>query len=353
MGGKHDEGAFEAAIEAWLLSPDGGYEQGSACTYDPTLGIDTAEVFAFVGQTQADAWHKLLALRGGDADLAQQQFAARLAKEIDARGTVDVLRHGVEDLGVLLRLAYFRPASPLNPELEARYAANRLTVVRQLHHSAKRPDQSLDLVLFVNGLPVATAELKNPLTGQDVNHAMAQYRTDRDPADVLLGRRAVVHFAVDPDTVMMTTRLAGKGTRFLPFNQGSGGPGQPGGAGNPPASEPGRHRSAYLWEQVWRRHAWLDILGRFVHVEQHQLGKKARATRQPGTVIFPRFHQWHAVRALEADARQHGAGQHHLVQHSAGSGKSNTIAWLAHRLSSLHDAADAKCSTRSSSSPTG
>ncbi len=347
MVGVHDEGAFEAAIEASLLDPaDGGYQQGSAYTYDPTLGIDTAEVFAFLGATQPEAWERLLALRGNDADLAQQQFAKRLDKEIDARGTVDVLRHGVEDLGVLLRLAYFRAASGLNPELEARYAANRLTVVRQLHYAAKHPDRSLDLVLFVNGLPVATAELKNPLTGQDVNHAMAQYRTDRDPADVLLGRRAVVHFAVDPDTVMMTTRLAGKETRFLPFNQGSGGPGQSGGAGNPAGGgdetqDPG-HRTAYLWREVWQRDTWLDILGRFVHVDQGAPGKKAKATKQPGSVIFPRFHQWHAVRAMEADARQRGPGQQYLVQHSAGSGKSNTIAWLAHRLASLHDDNDDK-----------
>jgi type I restriction enzyme R subunit len=340
MPGPHDERSFEDAIEASLLD-HGGWTKGTAYLYDPARGLDTGELFAFIGATQAKAWQRLQELHGGEPDAAQRKFADRLAQQLDARGTVDVLRHGVEDLGVPIRLAYFRPASGLNPDLEQLYAANRLTVVRQLHYSVANPGVSLDLVLFVNGLPVATAELKNPLARQTVEHAVAQYRRDRDPADVLLGRRAVVHFAVDPDTVLMTTRLAGRATRFLPFNQGTGGPGNPGGAGNPPAKA-GRHATAYLWEQVWSRDAWLDLLARFVHVEQSAPGKKAKATRQAGNLIFPRYHQWDAVLRLEAHARGHGAGQHYLVQHSAGSGKSNTIAWLAHRLSSLHDEQDNK-----------
>jgi type I restriction enzyme R subunit len=340
MPGPHDERSFEDAIEASLLH-HGGWAKGTAYLYDRARGLDTGELFAFIGATQAKAWQRLLELHGGDPDFAQRKFADRLAQQLDSRGTVDVLRHGVEDLGVPIRLAHFRSASGLNPDLEQLYAANRLTVVRQLHYSVANPDVSIDLALFVNGLPVATAELKNPLTRQTVKHAVAQYRRDRDPADVLLGRRAVVHFAVDPDTVLTTTRLAGRATRFLPFNQGTGGPGNPGGAGNP-AGPPGRHATAYLWEQVWARDAWLDLLARFVHVEQSAPGKKAKATRQQGNLIFPRYHQWDAVRRLEAHARSNGAGQHYLVQHSAGSGKSNTIAWLAHRLSSLHDAADTK-----------
>jgi type I restriction enzyme R subunit len=340
MPGPHNERSFEEAIEAWLVE-EGGYERGVPAFYDVVRGIHGDELFAFIGTTQIEVWDRLVALHGGDQDLAQRRFKDRLVQQLDVRGTIDVLRHGVEDLGVTIKLAFFRPSSGLNPELESRYAANRLTVVRQLHYSGARPELSLDLVLFVNGLPVATAELKNPLTGQNVEHAIAQYRTDRDPSDVLLGRRAVVHFAVDPDTVMMTTRLAARGTRFLPFNQGSGGPGNPGGAGNPPAPE-GKHATAYLWEQVWQRDSWLDILSSFVHVQQDEPGKRAKSARQQGAVIFPRFHQWHAVRALEAHAREHATGHHYLVQHSAGSGKSNTIAWLAHRLASLHDTADVK-----------
>ena len=239
-----------------------------------------------------------------------------------------MLRHGVVDQGVTIRLAYFRPAQALTPELGERYAANRLTVTRQLRYE-QGSDAALDLVLFVNGIPVATAELKNQLTGQDVEHAIAQYRRDRDPRNVTLGKRAVVHFAVDTQRVAMTTRLEGPATRFLPFNRGHGR-----GAGNPP--NPDGHTTSYLWEQVWQRDAWLDLLARFVHAEKPEKG--VRKT----TAIFPRYHQWDCVLGLERMARAEGAGQHYLVQHSAGSGKSNTIAWLGHRLSTLHDEADRK-----------
>ena len=341
MAGVHDERHFEDAVENFLLSDAGGYAKGSNADFDAMRGLDTLQLFTFIGDTQIEAWNRLITLRGGDPDAAQRKFAERLAIQIDARGTVDVLRHGVDDLGVLIRLAYLRPTTGLNPDLEARYAKNRLTVVRQLHYSAKDPARSVDLALFVNGLPVATAELKNPLTHQGVQHAMTQYRADRDPGDTTLGRRAVVHFAVDPDSVMMTTKLAGPSTRFLPFNSGSGGPGNAGGAGNPPGT-PQRHATAYLWEKVWQRDAWLDLLGRFVHVEQASKGRKAKAAKANATTTFPRYHQWDAVRRLEADARANGSGHRYLVQHSAGSGKSNTIAWLAHRLSTLHDASDTK-----------
>ncbi len=332
---KPDEAAFESFICDWLVTR-GGYEgckvgnaQGEPTDFDAARGLDTAELFVFIGATQADAWAKVVKLHGGDPDTAQAKFADRLASEIDKRGTVDVLRHGVVDQGVTIRMMFLRPAFGLSPEMVARYRENRLTVTRQLPYepgSAK----TVDLGLFINGVPVATAELKNPLSGQTIEKAMAQYRVDRDPASRTLGKRAVVHFAVDTESVAMTTRLAGKATRFLPFNRGHGR-----GAGNPP--NPDGHRSAYLWERVWERDAWLDLFARFVHVEKPSKGSKA-----PGTVIFPRFHQWDAVLSMEAAARAEGAGQKYLVQHSAGSGKSNTIAWLAHRLSNLHDEGDRK-----------
>ncbi len=330
---KPDEAAFEAQIGQWLVD-HGGYRSlkvGSAqdqTDFDPVRGIDTAELFTFIGATQAEAWDRLAALHGGVPG-AQSKFVERLARELDARGTVDVLRHGVVDLGVTIRLAFFAPAHGLTPQLRERFEANRLTVTRQLpyqHGSTK----TLDLCLFVNGLPVATAELKNQLTGQSVEHAMEQYRNDRDPANVTLSKRAVVHFAVDTARVAMTTRLAGADTRFLPFNRGDGM-----GAGNPQVE--GKQRTSYLWENVWQRDAWLDLLARFIHVEQTPKGSKAAPV-----VIFPRFHQWDAVLKMETDARANGPGQNYLVQHSAGSGKSNTIAWLSHRLSSLHSDADAK-----------
>lgn len=328
MPGKGTELAFEDAIEAWLLDA-GGYVKGLPASFDAALGLDTAELLRFVRSTQQAAWLKLIGLHGGEA-AAQAKFFERVARQLDQRGTVDVLRHGVVDLGVKFELAYFKPAHGLTPELVERYEANRLGVTRQLPFDPGST-KTLDLCLMVNGIPVATAELKNHLTGQTVEHAKAQYRKDRDPKNVTLARRAVVHFAVDPDLVFMTTRLDGARTEFLPFNRGDGL-----GAGNPP--NPAGHRTAYLWERVWARDAWLDVLGRFVHVDKPTGSTKGR----PARVIFPRFHQWDAVLRLEADARAAGAGQRYLVQHSAGSGKSNTIAWLSHRLSSLHDEADAK-----------
>jgi len=320
-----DEAAFEAEIVASLVEY-GGYEQTSAHEFDTQAGLDFGLTLAFIGATQQEQWDRLIKLHGGQ-DNAQRAFQQRLVKELDSRGTVDVLRHGVVDHGVTIQLAYFRPAHGLTPALVARYENNHLSVTRQLQYE-RDSNNAVDLALFVNGIPVATAELKNALTGQTIDDAKEQYRSDRDPTNVTLGRRAVVHFAVDTERVAMTTRLAGPQTRFLPFDQGYDEH-----AGNPP--NPDGHRSAYLWQRVWQRDAWLDLLQRFVHVE-----RVSRGSRKPANMIFPRFHQWDAVRRLEAAAKADGAGHDYLVQHSAGSGKSNTIAWLAHRLSTLHGADD-------------
>ena len=329
------EAAFEEHIADWLVS-HGGYQRvkiGNAGDqprdFDPATGVDTADLFEFIGATQGAAWERLVQTAyGGDRVKAQEGFALRLAAELDRRGTVDVLRRGVVDRNVTFQLAYFRPAHGLTPELAERYEANVLSVTRQLPFEPSS-NKTVDLGLFVNGIPVATAELKNLLTRQGVEDAVGQYRR-RPQRNRTLGRLGMVHFAVDPSSVAMTTRLAGASTRFLPFNRG-----HELGKGNP--SNPDGHRTAYLWEQVWCRDAWLDILGRFVHVDKPSKGSKARPE-----VIFPRFHQWDAVRRLETDARQHGPGSSYLVQHSAGSGKSNSIAWLAHRLSSLHTTNDTR-----------
>lgn len=348
---KPDEFAFESFV-CDSMTNAGGYDavkvgnaQEHPRDFDPVLGIDTAELFEFIGATQAEEWDQLKERHGGADENAQSKFVGRVAKELDSRGTVDVLRHGVVDQGVTIRLAYFKPAHGLTPDLVERYLANRVSVTRQMPYEANS-SKTLDLCLFVNGLPVATAELKNPITGQTVEHAKAQYRNDRDPKNVTLSRRAVVHFAVDTEQVAMATRLSGGTTRFLPFNRGNAG-----GAGNP-ANLDG-HRTAYLWEQVWQRDAWLDLLARFVHVDQPAgsqsgatsgttSGSKGVASKLPASTIFPRFHQWDAVRSIEAASRAEGPGHDYLVQHSAGSGKSNTIAWLAHRLSTLHDNQDKK-----------
>lgn len=328
------EKQFETEVVESLVAT-GGYTQGINDFYDVQLGIDGSELLAFIGGTQIEKWSTLIDRLGGDADETQIKFKQRLASDLDKHGTLHVLRRGVEEQGLRFDLAYFRPAHSKNPELVEAYSKNRLTVTRQLRYSAAHGN-SVDLCLMVNGLPVATAELKHHLNGQSVDNAIWQYQHDRDPKDLLF-RRALVHFAVDTRLAYMTTRLEGTSTAFLPFNQGSA-PGELScGKGNPP--NPDGYATAYLWERVWAYDAWLDILGRFVEVvKEPAIGKKP-ARR---SVIFPRFHQWDAVTQLSADARQRGAGHSYLVQHSAGSGKSNSIGWLAHRLSLLHGTDDTK-----------
>lgn len=301
--------------------------------FDASVGLDTRELFAFIEETQGATWELLVKAHGGDDARARRRFLQRLAQQIDERGTVEVLRHGIRDQNIEIRLSYRKPAFGVAPELVAQYDANRLTVTRQLPFD---PDsnKTVDLCLFLNGIPVATAELKNHLTGQNVEHAIEQYRKDRDPKNLTLGRRSLVHFAVDPDSVAMTTKLEGKATRFLPFNLGYNL-----GAGNPP--NPVGHKTSYLWEHVWAKDAWLDILHRFIHVDRPEKGSVS-ARRAAEKVIFPRYHQWDAVKMLEANAAANGAGHSYLIQHSAGSGKSNTIAWTAHRLSTLHSLKDEK-----------
>ncbi|MGN6217275.1 MAG: type I restriction endonuclease, partial [Solirubrobacterales bacterium] len=259
----HLELAFEDLIEKHLVDND--WKRGTPATFDSKLGIDFDEMFTFIGATQKTAWEELVERRGGDRGMAQSEFRKLVTKRIEDLGSLHVLRRGVTDTGIDFRLAYFKPEHGLTPELIAGYEANRCTVVRQLPYSASDPDKTLDLALLVNGIPTATAELKNPLTGQNVEHAKRQYRRDRDPAEPIFSR-AVAHFAVDPNLVFLTTQLNGDDTTFLPFNQGSAGAGKSGGAGNPQRTRE-RHATSYLWEEVWQRDAWLDLLQRFVHVE--------------------------------------------------------------------------------------
>ena len=345
------EQAFESAIECALLDggPDacphhqaevrepsapyalsfepGGYHRRTSADYDRDLGLIPKDVIDFLIASQPEEWRRLRQHRGAGH---RDQFLNRLSGELGRRGVVDVLRNGVRDSGCKFDLAYFRPASGLNDETRRLHATNLFAVVRQLHYSTKN-EKSLDLGIFLNGIPVFTAELKNPLTGQDVQDAVAQYRRDRDPREPLLRhRRCAAHFAVDPNLVFVTSRLAGEGTRFLPFNRG-----HERGAGNPPVPPTRRgYPTSYLWNQVWARDSLLDLIRQFVH-QVEDFGNRRRRR-----VVFPRYQQLDAVRRMVWHAREHGAGQHYLIQHSAGSGKSYTIAWLAHQLSSLHDAGD-------------
>ncbi|MEA0940034.1 type I restriction endonuclease [Xanthomonas campestris pv. campestris] len=339
----HSEHDFETAIEVSLLA-SGGYQVRKAADYDESLALFPADVIGFLKDSQPSRWQQLETLLGVRT---QATVLEALAKELEIKGALHVLRHGFKCYGKTLRLAYFCPNSGMNPEAAAKYAHNRLTITRQVSFTSglKRPDGKpkrciIDVTLAVNGLPVVTVELKNPLTGQPASEAIHQYQHDRDERDRLFAfkQRALVHFAIDPDEAWMTTRLKGRETVFLPFNRGD-----QHGAGNPPV--PGNWKTHYLWDEVLNADSLLDILQRFMHLEIKErqiITDKGVRTVRKETMIFPRYHQLDAVRRLVGHARAHGSGHNYLVQHSAGSGKSNSIAWLAHRLASLHDAHEEK-----------
>ena len=324
-----NEKAFEENIEQSLIER-GGYVKGDPAVFDRALALDTTVLFKFIKDTQKDTWDSLSAIHGAEAE---RKFLYRLNQELDVRGMLDCLRHGITDYGKKFILAYFKPVSKLNPETQRLYNKNILTVTRQVHYSTK-DESSIDMLLSVNGLPAATIELKNPFTGQDVDDAKRQYKYDRDEREFLFQfkKRALVHFAVDTDVIYMTTRLQGSKTKYLPFNKGYNK-----GAGNPPA--PNGHKTAYLWEEVLMKDSWMDILSRFLHLEVEEKTFEGRKFKIE-TMIFPRYHQLDSVRKLSADALTSGAGKNYLIQHSAGSGKSNSIAWLAYHLAGLHDKSD-------------
>ncbi len=330
----HKEIAFETEICDHLAAHGWLYAEGDAAKYDRARALFPEDVLAWVQQTQPAAWEALVKNHGAQAG---ETLLNRLRDQIDQRGTLDVLRQGIELLGVKgkVALAQFKPALAINPEILARYEANRLRVVRQVRYSLHN-ENCIDLVLFANGIPVATAELKTDFT-QSVKDAVDQYRFDRDPkpkgkpAEPLLNwpGGALVHFAVSNAEVRMVTRLAGPATTFLPFDKGDRGA-----AGNP-VNPAGGHRTAYLWEEVWERASWLEILGRYFVGEKDE-------KRQLRAYLFPRYHQLDATRKLQAAVLADGPGQKYLVQHSAGSGKTKTIAWTAHFFADLHDAGHKK-----------
>ena len=339
----HTERDFEAAIEAGLTS-SGGYEKRSPNAFDEALALFPDDVSDFLKASQPAKWQALVALLGPKT---ASTVLASLSKELELKGTLHVLRHGFKCYGKTFRMAYFQPNTRMNPEAAENYAKNRLTITRQVAFTSvmkkavgKNRRCIIDVTLAVNGIPVVTAELKNPLTGQRAAHAVHQYENERDGRDLLFAfkKRALVHFAVDPDEIWMTTQLKGRETHFLPFNRGNNH-----GAGNSPVE--GNWKTHHLWDEVLQVDSLLDILQRFMHLEvkekQVKTDKGVRTVRKE-TMIFPRYHQLAAVRKLVAHAKAEGAGRNYLIQHSAGSGKSNSIAWLAHRLASLHDEHDEK-----------
>lgn len=333
---KHTEDRLEDAIEYQFIEHD-CYQKGDSEGFDTERALEPARVLAFIQKTQNKQWQALKGIHGSDTE---NVVLDDLCKTLETQGMLNVLRHGFKCYGKKLKAAFFAPSTKLNPDTLAQYKANTLSVTRQLYFSAN-DKKSLDMVLFLNGLPVITMELKNPLSGQTVEDAKHQYKTDRDPKEKLFGfkKRALVHFAVDQDLVFMTTRLSGAKTFFLPFNLGVNE-----GAGNPVADD-GGYRTAYLWREVLQSDSLLDILGRFMHLQVEDkkvVTDKGIKKIRKETMIFPRYHQLDSVRKLVTHSREHGSGRNYLVEHSAGSGKSNSIAWLAHRLSSLHDVDDKK-----------
>jgi len=329
----YKEIAFENAIE-WYLTKHGGFEKGDKTTFDPEKGLDPTQIIAFIQETQPKEWKYLENIL---KDKAGDTFIDELCKALNSEheGCISVLRHGFKCYGKAFKVAFFAPASGLNPDTKKLYDANKLTITRQLKYSNKHGN-SIDVVLSLNGLPLATLELKNPMSGQTWLNAIRQYQNDRDPNDLIFQfkKRTLVHFAVDTDEAYMTTHLKGKSTYFLPFNKGYNF-----GAGNP--ENPNGYKTAYLWEEILSRDSFMDILARFIQrqIEEKRIGGKKLKKE---IIIFPRYHQLDSVRKLIADARLSKTGKNYLIEHSAGSGKSNSISWLAHRLVTLHDEKDEK-----------
>lgn len=323
------ENTFETAL-VQSLTEQGGYTEGDAPDYSPELGMFKNEVIQFLQESQPKRWEKIAAIHGSDAD---NRVIQRLFKELDLRGSLDVLRNGFVDYGVRFQMAFFQPASGLNPDAVELYNKNRLKVYRQIYYSTKNRN-SVDVLLSLNGIPVATLELKNQFTGQNVGNALKQYSTTRDNREILFAfkKRCLVHFAVDQDEVFMTTKLDGSKTYWLPFNKGANN-----GKGNP--HNPNGYKTAYLWENILQKESWMEIIQRFVHLQTDEIEVEGKIYKKE-KLIFPRFHQWDAVRRIGENVLNVGIGKNYLIQHSAGSGKSNSIAWLAYRLSSLHNAND-------------
>lgn len=334
----HNESEFEREL-CLNLTNAGWLHSKSSSGYNKELALYTEDIIGWLQDTQLSEYQKIVKPSDTPEKQAKSKEALikRLASVLDlpldnGGGTLNILRRGFKHEVAKFDMAQFKPADNLNPETQSRYRSMRLRVVQQVFYSTDNR-KSIDLVLFLNGLPVSTVELKTDFT-QDVQTAIDQYRTDRNPKGEKLlsfGHRALVHFAVSNSEVYMTTRLNGLETRFLPFNMGDSGR-----AGNP--INPKGSKTAYLWEQVWQRDNWLDIIGRFMHLEIRELidpvtGKKSKRE----SLLFPRYHQWRAVSRILETARIEGAGQKYLIQHSAGSGKTNSIAWTAHQLSTLHD----------------
>ncbi|MEG0671716.1 type I restriction endonuclease [Clostridium sp.] len=332
LGVDYSEKNFEEQIEEYLIN-NNGYDKRELKGEDLKLfqryAIDVPVFFEFLEVTQSKILDKLRKVYKDDY---KAKILDRLSKELKNRGIIDCLRHGIRDYGETIRLAYNKPSSAMNTTILDLYNKNIFTETRQVYYSENNKN-SIDMMISLNGLPIVVMELKNQFTGQNIYNSMKQFRDDRDPNELLFKfkERAVVFFAVDTDEIYMCTRLNKNKTFFLPFNKGN-----EGGAGNPPNGED--FRTSYLWEDILQKPSLIDILFRFVYIETDELKDcDGKVIETKETVIFPRYHQLDVVRKIEAHAKAVGPGENYLVQHSAGSGKTNSISWLSHRLSKLHD----------------
>ena len=341
------EKRFERDIESFLISPEGGYtqfcgqdEEGNWVhnrQHDVAKCIYMDVLCEFIEKTQPKEWAKYVKYYGANAS---EKLYHRLETTISNQGLLYVLRNGIEDMGCKLKVCYFKPESENSSLAAERYEANILGCTRQFRYSTSNTN-TIDMVLSVNGIPVVALELKNQLTGQDYHCAIKQFKDDRSSKEFAfrLNHRFLVYFAVDLYEAWMTTQLADGNTHFLPFNQGSNGAGVTGGAGNP--RNPNGYDTGYLWEEVLQRDSMLDLIHRFISFvkEKEEVVKNGvTKTVMKEKMIFPRYHQYDVVKKIMADVKANGVGNNYLIQHSAGSGKSNSIAWIAYRLASVHDA---------------
>ena len=328
------EKRFEQDIEEYLVTL-GGYSKGTPETFNRVTGLDEGTFISFIKTSQPKLWDRFEKIYG---DSSEKQIIERFTREVKQTSLLNVLRHGFTDRGIKFRAVFWKPETSLNETSKTQYDANILHCTRQLHYSVKN-ENSIDIVLFVNGIPVVSMELKCQFTGQNTTNAINQYKFDRASKDAIFAfkERVLVHFAVDLTNVYMTTKLAGPKTYFLPFNQGSNGSGNVGGKGNP--NNPEGYDTSYLWEKVLCKDSLLEILQKYMHLQQERDDK---GNIKSEIMIFPRYHQLDVVTKLLADVKENGSGKNYLIQHSAGSGKSNSIAWLAHRLSGLHNDLDEK-----------
>lgn len=328
---------LENDIESHLLS--NGYVKGNQLTYDKNRAIDMPVLISFIQATQPKMWQRYVNVYG---EKSEKQLYTIFQQNVEQNGLVHVLRYGVKDRGMELRFAYFAPASNLNEELVQKYKSNILTCTRQFSYTAQNKN-TIDIVLSLNGIPVVAMELKNQLTGQSVNNAKRQFMYDRDEKEFCFrfNNRFLVYFCVDLYEVAMTTQLQGEKTYFLPFNQGSNGAGNIGDGGNPKCED--GYATSYLWEYVLNPEMLLSIFQRYISkqtTESISLVNGKKVTKTKTILIFPRYHQLDVVEKLVADTKKTKEGRNYLLQHSAGSGKSNEIAWLTYRLASLHNEED-------------